>query len=103
MIKTAPYGKSVTAASNLFIFAGPSAWDRAKQRKNGNVMVLPEGDEPSSYGWPVSSLQITLIWPDASREAVLEFGKHLIRSGAELVAAPFSGEPAGGFFFREQS
>ena len=102
-MKMPPYAKSVTTASNLFIFAGPNAWDRAKQRKKGNAMALPEGDEPTSYQWPVSGQQITLIWPGASRESVLDFGKHLIRSGAEVVVAPFPGEPAGGFFFRGPS
>jgi len=102
-VKMAPYGNSVSAASNLFIFAGPDAWDRAKQRKNGNAMVLPEGDDPSSYRWPVKGLEIMLIWKDATRESVLGFGEHLIRSGADLVVAPFEREPDGGFSFRGQS
>ena len=101
--RLAPYGKAVTKASNLFIFAGPDAWDRAKQRKKGNAMVLPEGDEPKAYKWPVHGLEIMLIWMDATRESVLEFGEHLIRSGAELIIAPFEGEPDGGYFFRGQS
>lgn len=102
-MKLPPYGKHITAASNLFIFAGQNAWDRAKQRKKGNAMILPDGDKPRDYRWPVSGQQITLIWPDASREAVRDFGKCLIQSGAELVAIPYPGESAGGFFFREQS
>lgn len=102
-MKPPPYGKSVTASSNLFIFAGPDAWDRAKLRKKGNAMVLPEGDEPAAYRWPVYGLEVMLIWPGASRMSVLEFGEHLILSGAELVVAPFPGEPAAGFFFRGPS
>ena len=101
-VRLAPYGKTVTAASNLFIFAGPDAWDRAKQRKKGNAMVLPEGDEPTAYRWPVHGHELMLIWPDASRESVIGFGEHLIRSGAELVIAPFDREPSGGFSFRGQ-
>lgn len=95
-----PYGKAVTATSNVFIFAGPDAWNRAKQRKAGNAMVLPEGDEPASYKWPVYGLEVMLIWPGALRESVIDFGELLIRTGAELVVAPFKGEPSGGFFFR---
>ncbi len=102
-MKMAPYGNSVSAASNLFIFAGPDAWDRAKQRKSGNAMVLPEGHEPASYRWPVHGLEVMLIWKDATREAVLTFGEYLIRSGASLVVAPFEGEPSGGFSFRCQA
>lgn len=102
-MKTAPYGRRVISTSNLFIFAGQDAWARAKQRNKGNAMVLPEGDEPTSYQWPVSGQQIMLVWPGAARESVLDFGKHLIRSGAEVVVAPFPGEPAGGFFFRGPS
>ena len=98
--RLAPYGKLVSAASNLHIFAGPDAWDRAKQRKKGNAMVLPEGAEPTAYKWPVHGLEIMLIWPDASREPIFGFGEHLIQSGAELVVAPFEEEPSGGFFFR---
>ena len=97
--RLAPFGKLVNAASNLHIFAGPDAWGRAKQRKGGNAMVLPEGDEPASYRWPVHGLEVMLIWKDASRESVLEFGEYLIRSGAELVVAPFEEEPSGGLFF----
>ena len=100
--RLAPYGKLVSASSNLHIFAGPKAWKRAQQRKSGNAMVLPEGDEPASYRWPVRGLEVMLIWPDASRDSVLEFGEHLIRSGAKLVVAPFEGEPSGGFSFRGQ-
>ena len=102
-MKLPPYGKYVTAANNLFIFAGQNAWPRAKQREKGNAMVLPDGDKPRDYRWPVNGQQITLIWPGASREVVPDFGKCLIQSGAELVAIPHPGEPAGGFFFREQS
>ncbi len=98
--RMAPYGKAVTKGSNLFIFAGPDAWERAKQRKNGNAMVLPEGDDPSSYRWPVKGLEVMLIWKDATRESIFGFGEHLIQSGANLVVAPFEEEPSGGFFFR---
>lgn len=99
-MRLAPYGKHVNGASNLFIFAGANAWESAKQRKNGNAMVLPEGDEPTAYRWPVHGLEAMLIWPDASRESVIDFGELLIRTGAELVVATFEGEPDGGFFFR---
>ena len=102
-MRLAPYGKAVTKTSNLFIFAGPDSWDRAKQRNPGNALVLPDGSEPASYKWPVHGLEVMLIWPDASRDYVLEFGEHLIRSGAAIVVAPFDGEPSGGFFFRGQS
>ncbi len=102
-MRLGPYGKGVNASSNLFIFAGPNAWDGAKQRKQGNAMVLPEGDKPTAYKWPVHSLEVMLIWPDASRESIFGFGEHLIQSGAGLVVAPFEEEPSGGFFFRGQS
>ena len=100
--RLAPFGKSVNAESNLHIFAGPKCWERAKQRKKGNAMVLPEGDDQASYRWPVHGLEVMLIWKDATRESVLEFGEHLIRSGANLVVAPFEEEPSGGFCFRGQ-
>ena len=102
-MRLGPYGKGVNASSNLIIFAGPNAWDRAQQRKEGNAMVLPEGSQPASLRWPVHGLEVMLIWPDALRESVLEFGEHLIRSGAELVVAPFEEEPSSGFCFRGQS
>ncbi len=63
-------------------------------------IVLPEGDEPAPYKWPVYGLEVMLIWPGALRESVIDFGELLIRTGAELVVAPFKGEPSGGFFFR---
>ena len=99
-MKMAPYGNSVSAASNLFIFAGPDAWERAQQRKPGNAMVLPKGDQPKAYKWPINGLKVMLIWKDSTRESVIDFGEHLIQSGAELVVAPFEGEPSGGFFLR---
>ena len=98
--RLAPYGKTVSASSNLHIFAGPDAWDRAQQRKKGNALVLPDGDDPASYKWPIHGLEAMLIWPGASRESVIDFGEILIRSGASLVVSPFEGEPDGGFFFR---
>lgn len=99
-MRVAPYGNSLIAFSNLFVFAGQDAWVKARQRKKGTAMVLPDGEEPAFYRWPVNGLQITLVWPDASRESLLAFGEYLIRSGAELVVAPFPGELDGGFFFR---
>ncbi len=98
--RLAPYGKFVNAASNLHIFTGPDAWNRAQQRKKGNALVLPDGDEPASYRWPVHGLEVMLIWPGAPRESVIDFGEILIQSGAGLVVVPFEGEPSGGFFFR---
>ena len=83
---------------NLFIFAGINAAARASQRENS--LVLPEGKSPAFFRGQVDGCEITLFWPDATRELIIEFGEHLVRCGADLVAAPFENEAAGGLFFR---
>ena len=83
---------------NLFIYGGLNAAARASQRENS--LMLPEGKSPASFRGPVDGCEVTIFWPDATRELILEFGEHLVRCGADLVAAPFKNDPAGGFFFR---
>jgi hypothetical protein len=89
-------------AINLFIYAGPRAWKMARLRirYNSPTLVLPVGDDPSSYRWPVQGLEIALIWPEpGNRHEVISFGRLLVVEGAALVSAVF-GDPDGPLFFQ---
>ena len=76
------------ATPNLFIHAGEHAWERARSRPAGSVLLLPPGDDFRGYDWRcVRALPLTLVWWNGSPDLVDSFARHLVHSGADLVAA----------------
>ncbi len=70
--------------------------------------MLPPGDSPDAYQWPVDGLEIMLIWldgtpdqprQDLTRDQLIEFGSVLVQNGAKLVVAPCPGKDVEGFMF----
>lgn len=61
--RLAPYARSVFGllregkTPNVYLFAGSDAWNQAGHRHrthgDGSVLVLPPGDDPGTYRWPV--------------------------------------------------
>ena len=49
-------------------------------------MVLPAGDDPAAYTWPVSGLDVLLVeWGDYDTDYLERSALALLRSGANLV------------------
>ncbi len=73
--------------SGVRVAIGPDAWDFAKKHYHP-IMVLPEGQPPSSFTWP-SDDGPALVHErgDYNDERLDEMGEALLRSGASSVVA----------------
>ena len=100
-LKAPPYARDLIAAKrrgeslNLFVHAGDHAWQRAQRRAPPHVLCCPPDDEFKSFDWRcVSGLDLTLVIWNRDPEFVDAFARHLVRSGATLVAAIDGFDPA---------
>jgi hypothetical protein len=92
--KRSPYFGEVTAAiaqgsPNVFLFAGPSAWARAKRRREvhgpGTALVLPDDDNPLDLRWPALDA-LLVAWPDPNAyRRKLMLGQALARDGVRYA------------------
>ena len=118
--KLPPYGRAVvqqritaTENLNLWIYGGSRAWDEAKWRTEhigaGTATLLPPGDDPNHYRWPVKGLKVMLVWldgtpddlrQDATENEITKLATALLLDGAALVVAPFTEDPEGFLFFK---
>ena len=75
-----------------WVFTGADGWSRAK---SGYVpaLVLPEGEEPESFRWPVMGFN-TLIYRTSPLDPAIEqrLARSLLRAGAQSLIAVGSGE-----------
>lgn len=116
-----PFGRSVLGhlrrgeTLNLWVYGGRRGWEEArwcnKHIGAGSAMLLPPGDDPDEYTWPVYSLELMLVWLDGSFEKLEQhatvaqlsrFDEILVRNGASLVVAPCATDLEGFLFFRPQ-
>lgn len=81
---------------NLFIYCGANAWERARRsRAPGYRLCLPPGNHFTEFDWRiVRGEAITLIYWGADPQFAIEFSRHLVRSGASLVAMLAKGDTA---------
>ena len=110
MKKLPPFGRTVATSLkrnewlNLFIFAGHEAWKRANHRIRyagpASALVLPPGENPDDYRWPVYRQEVMLIWPEGTRNEISHLACVLTHAGAQLVNAPLKRDPEGGVFFK---
>jgi len=95
--KLPPYGKDLAkkrlsgACINLFVCCGKQGWDYARRRvrNNTDALVLPHGEDPKKYKWPVRGLDVLLCWPDGDYASIYGFAEFLIQQGAKKVVAPW--------------
>ena len=96
-IKRAPYAAEVEQllaagkVPNVYVFAGPSAWQRANARRErhglGSAIVLPDDEEPAHLKWPAVDA-VVVCWP---RSAVPDYRRRLglaqalIRDGVQFA------------------
>ncbi len=96
--KRPPYGREVARRLangehlNVWVYAGSRAWEGAQWRIRhigpATALVLPHGDSPNNYRWPVKGLELMLIWPDGNPDEIITLGETLVKNGATLVVAP---------------
>lgn len=74
-------------SSGPWVAIGSEAWE-FPSRKPFPVMVLPPGDDPGCYRWPVACESVVLIqWGEAETAELERAALALLRSGAVLVLA----------------
>jgi hypothetical protein len=86
-----PYSHEIPADDprrTVWVSAGPSAWQRARRwRSEGEPgLVLPPGDSPDDYFWPVHGLNVALIATDLPEDDVARILVAIQRGGAAVVA-----------------
>jgi hypothetical protein len=93
-LQAPPYAKELLelrrrgGRPNLFLHAGDHAWRRAQGRPPGERMCLPPNVDYLAVDWTcIKGLELVLVVWGRDPEYVAEFARHLVRSGAALVAA----------------
>lgn len=73
----------------VVVCVGAGAWESAKSRnKRGDslALVMPSGDVPNVYAWPVKNCLVIVEWNlGPSVALVVELARELLRAGAESV------------------
>jgi hypothetical protein len=89
-----PYARELLTARkrglhpNVFVHAGDRAWERARFRLPPNVLCLPPDALFADYDWQcIRGLYPTLIVWNRPPDFVDGFARHLVQSGARMVAA----------------
>lgn len=92
-MKRPPYSREVETIlqtgrePNVWLFAGPDAWDKAKECRRthgrGSALLLPPGDDPAGYCWPpVDGL---MLIADADGEITRELVRAVLAAGVRVV------------------
>lgn len=82
--KLPPYGRSLPKTlRELWIYCGSDAWSYVPA--HGRTL-LPPGESPSAFRWPVAGLEVLVIQTGAVAEAtLLELRDVLLRAAANVV------------------
>jgi hypothetical protein len=89
-LRLPPFAHDVVAdpARAVWVSAGPGAWARARRWRSEKEpgLVLPPGEDPGAYQWPVHGLNVALIATDMPEDDVAQILLALQRGGAVVVA-----------------
>lgn len=81
----APYSRTLRQNESLiWVFAGPFAWDWARNDTR-NKLVAPPGDDPAAYRWPVQGKDAVIIDTGSEENSSLRLAWTLLHSGALMV------------------
>jgi hypothetical protein len=73
----------------VVVCVGAGAWAPAKARKvrgDSVGLVLPPGENPSAFTWPVNGCRVVVEWNTGPGvELVVELARELLRAGAKTV------------------
>lgn len=94
--KLPPFGKLLVDRQNsnnppwlVAVCVGGDAWNSAKsrnQRGDSVGLVLPAGENPCGFVWPVNGCLVVIEWSHGpSAEHVVELARALLRAGVESV------------------
>lgn len=90
--KLPPYGQALAKAletntlREVWIFVGDAAWSHVTRPAADGRTLLPPGESPSVFRWPVDGLEVLAIQAGAVTEAaLLELRDNLLNNGATVV------------------
>jgi hypothetical protein len=90
--KLPPFARQLNPANqnSLVILTGSKAWARAKSPSYwfpGSRLVLPFGDDPTAYRWPVAGRDCVLFGfgEQEPRKRLVALSVELVRAGAVFV------------------
>jgi hypothetical protein len=86
----APYAREVQAAPrNVYLFTGADAWARARARREargpGSTLLLPAGDEPGLYRWPIVPGGILIVAITIPRSLALDLARCIVSDGSPIA------------------
>jgi hypothetical protein len=96
-MKAAPYSLKLHPTSEIRIYAGSQAWGTARIRNSycADALVLPEGESPSQYSWPVRGVDVLVIQAGIiDLKPIPELAHILIASGATIVRVVYGEDMA---------
>lgn len=91
-----PYGKECAAHVKpnrlIWVFAGPGAWDAAKQRirargPGGLNLVAPPNEDPDTFDWRVARGCFVVLLEDGLTQAqLMRLVRALLRAGVKSIS-----------------
>lgn len=92
-----PYGREMAERlaagrppkNGVWLYVGAGAWDRGRpslQYSTRGVLILPPGEAPSAFRWPVASCDVLVLHGGGLTGSELrDLAVLLVRAGASLV------------------
>jgi hypothetical protein len=101
--RLAPYARHLDQSRrSICVLTGSRAWERAESRTwfDGCKLVLPLGDDPASYRWPVAGRDCILysFGTPEPRERLITLSVALVKAGALFVTWSVPGDAPTTFF-----
>ncbi len=96
-VRLPPFAREVQAAvtarkdPNVYVYATPDAWGRARRRREchgaDSAMILPPGEAPDSFRWPVVPGGLLVVAIGQPRTLAFELARCIVTCGTPLASA----------------
>ena len=84
--RLARLGRSLCADGEVYVYAGPLAWEKAKSaERHGVSLVMAADADPFATAWPVKGRSVTVSWPGGRTVEVKRLNDALLEAGAARV------------------
>lgn len=92
-----PFAREIQAAvaagknPNVYVYSTPNAWDLARRRREyhgtDSALILPPGEAPESFRWPVVPGGLLVVATGQPRTLAFELARAIATRGTPLVSA----------------
>jgi hypothetical protein len=100
--RRAPFARDVESAiaagrrPNVYVFATADAWDRARRRRESHgadsALLLPPGEAPDAYRWPVVPGGVFVVAVGRPRTIAFEIGRAIVSCGTPLATVLYGAD-----------